>query len=193
MSLRRASPLASDNADARIASRDIDKLFSGALGGHFRLARRHQREVLRRSTALQGAGQVPVDVPRRQRWGSMFAIRSCGSPDQWSYRTAGVLCLAISSSALLLTELRSCGGCPKRPRTSPVSLRPDRLHRARMLNHALAVARAFLAVFACRADLILDNLALRQQLVVRRRKQPRPRLRASDRGFWLALCCCWPR
>jgi hypothetical protein len=38
-----------------------------------------------------------------------------------------------------------------------------------MLSHALAVARALLAIFACRADLILENLALRQQLAVLRR------------------------
>ena len=62
-----------------------------------------------------------------------------------------------------------------------------------MLSHALAVARAFLAIFACRADLILENLALRQQVAVLQRKHPRPRLRASDRVFWLALRRCWPR
>jgi hypothetical protein len=62
-----------------------------------------------------------------------------------------------------------------------------------MLNHALAVARALLAIFARRSDLILENLALRQQLAVLRRKQPRPRLWASDRFFWLILRRCWPR
>ena len=62
-----------------------------------------------------------------------------------------------------------------------------------MLNRALAVARTLLAIFASRADLILENLALRQQLAVLRRKQPRPRLRASDRVFWLALRRWWPR
>jgi len=62
-----------------------------------------------------------------------------------------------------------------------------------MLNHALGVARALLALFASRADLILENLALRQQVAVLRRKQPRPRLRASDRFFWLTLRRCWPR
>jgi len=93
------------------------------------------------------------------------------------------LCLAISPSALLFNELRSYAGYPKRPRTSPVALRPDRRHRAWMLNHALAVTRALLAIFANRADLILENLALRQQLAVLRRKHPRPRLRASDQVF----------
>jgi len=62
-----------------------------------------------------------------------------------------------------------------------------------MLNRALAVARALLAIFDCRADLILENLALRQQLAVLQRKHPRPRLRASDRVFWIALRRGWPR
>jgi len=61
-----------------------------------------------------------------------------------------------------------------------------------MLNHALGVARALLALFASRADLILENLALRQQLAVLQRTHPRPRLCASDRVFWLALRRCWP-
>ncbi len=56
-----------------------------------------------------------------------------------------------------------------------------------MLSHALAVARAFLAIFACRADLILENLALRQQVAVLQRKQPRPRLRAFDEVLKLGL------
>jgi hypothetical protein len=37
-----------------------------------------------------------------------------------------------------------------------------------MLNRALAVARILLAIFASRADLRLENLALRQQLAVLR-------------------------
>jgi hypothetical protein len=40
-----------------------------------------------------------------------------------------------------------------------------------MLNHARAVARALLAIFARRANLIRENLVLRQQPAVLRRKQ----------------------
>ena len=94
---------------------------------------------------------------------------------------------------IALHELRSCAGDPNRPRASRVPLRPYRSHRPGMLHRALAVARALLAIFASRADLILENLALRRQLAVLRRKHPRPRLRASDRVFWLALRRCWPR
>ena len=104
-----------------------------------------------------------------------------------------VLSLANTSSALPFNELCSCAGYPNRPQTRPVALLPYRHHRARMLNRAFAVARALLAIFASRTDLILENLALRQQLAVLRRKHPRPRLRASDRFFWLTLRRCWPR
>lgn len=44
-----------------------------------------------------------------------------------------------------------------------------------------------------RADLMLENLALRQQLAVLANKSGRPRLRARDRVFWVALRRLWPR
>ena len=47
------------------------------------------------------------------------------------------------------------------------------------------------ALFAKRADLVAENLALRQQLNVLRRKVGRPRLRKRDRIFWLWLARSW--
>ena len=46
---------------------------------------------------------------------------------------------------------------------------------------------AIRGLYADRSQLILDNLALRQQLAVYKRKQPRPRLTDVDRAFWTAL------
>lgn len=40
-------------------------------------------------------------------------------------------------------------------------------------------------LFAKKADLVAENLALRQQLIVFRRKVGRPQLRRRDRIFWL--------
>jgi hypothetical protein len=37
-----------------------------------------------------------------------------------------------------------------------------------------------------RADLIVENLCLRQQLIVLQRRVPRPRLRDADRRFWIS-------
>ncbi len=38
-----------------------------------------------------------------------------------------------------------------------------------------------------RRELALENLALRQQLAVWKARQPRPRLAALDRIFWVVL------
>jgi hypothetical protein len=42
-------------------------------------------------------------------------------------------------------------------------------------------------LFADKANLALENLALRQQVVVLQRKTPRPRLDDFDRAFWAVL------
>jgi len=42
-----------------------------------------------------------------------------------------------------------------------------------------------------RHSLLLENLALRQQLVVLKRRQPRPKLDLSDKLFWLFVRRCW--
>src|SRR5882724_10199992 len=54
-----------------------------------------------------------------------------------------------------------------------------------------ALLRAFAAavrtLFCSRADLVLENLALRQQLAILARRRPRRRLCALDRAFWVGL------
>jgi transposase InsO family protein len=47
------------------------------------------------------------------------------------------------------------------------------------------------ALFAERADLVAENLALRQQLIVLHRRTRRPRLKTKDRVFWLWLVRSW--
>ena len=44
---------------------------------------------------------------------------------------------------------------------------------------------AVLRGFRTRRSLMLENLALRQQLTVFKRQQPRPRLGAIDKLFWV--------
>lgn len=46
-------------------------------------------------------------------------------------------------------------------------------------------------LFCSRQSLLLENLALRQQLSVLKRRQPRPRLDLSDRLFWLLVRRYW--
>ncbi len=60
-----------------------------------------------------------------------------------------------------------------------------------MFNLLLLCLRALLRVFRSRRGLILENLALRQQLVVLRRRHPRPRLGRIDKLFWVVVRCFW--
>ncbi|MGB3050819.1 MAG: hypothetical protein WBB42_07450 [Polyangiales bacterium] len=41
-------------------------------------------------------------------------------------------------------------------------------------------------------ELALENLALRQQLAILKRRRQRPKLHKADRAFWVALCGLWP-
>src|ERR1035441_4339911 len=46
-------------------------------------------------------------------------------------------------------------------------------------------------VFRLRRSLLLENLALRQQLTVLKRKHPKPKLRVLDKLFWVLARRCW--
>src|SRR5215467_9225481 len=61
-----------------------------------------------------------------------------------------------------------------------------------MVALILAIVTYFRAFFLLRHRLGLEAAALRQQLAVLKRKQPRPRLRHLDRLFWMALRRWWP-
>lgn len=61
-----------------------------------------------------------------------------------------------------------------------------------LLNLQLVLA-AIVAAFRDRADLVAENLALRQQLAALDHRRKRPRLRPIDRAFWAFLYRCWPR
>jgi putative transposase len=50
---------------------------------------------------------------------------------------------------------------------------------------------AVLRLFRTRRSLVLENLALRQQLAVFKRQQPRPRLGAIDKLFWVVARRFW--
>ena len=47
-------------------------------------------------------------------------------------------------------------------------------------------------LFRSRRDLLLENLALRQQLAILKQRHPQPQFGASDRFFWLTLRRLWP-
>ncbi len=62
-----------------------------------------------------------------------------------------------------------------------------------MITLASAILGALVAALRPRASLVVENLALRQQLAVLRRATPRPRLRPIDRAFWAVLSRAWSR
>jgi hypothetical protein len=53
--------------------------------------------------------------------------------------------------------------------------------------------RAIRAMCRRRAELVIENLALRQQVAALKKERPRPRLDDTDRGFWVALRASWPQ
>ena len=60
-----------------------------------------------------------------------------------------------------------------------------------MIDFFLALLAGLSVFFRSRVNTALEVIALRQQLAVFKRKQPRPALNSSDRIFWIALCRFW--
>ena len=60
------------------------------------------------------------------------------------------------------------------------------------MTSIIAVAAAtFRSFFRGKRALVLENLALRQQLAVYKRVRKRPRLRSADRAFWVWRSRLW--
>ena len=62
-----------------------------------------------------------------------------------------------------------------------------------MLSLVFAALRSFAAALQTRRHLLLENLALRHQLLVLNRQTKTPALRNADRLFWAVLSTMWPR
>ncbi len=64
----------------------------------------------------------------------------------------------------------------------------------KMLIAIVSICLRFLRLITqSREELILENLALRQQLVVLKQKHPRPQLSWRDRIFWVCLRLLWSK
>jgi hypothetical protein len=61
-----------------------------------------------------------------------------------------------------------------------------------MLSLFLLCFGALVRLFCHRGSLVLENLALRQQLAVLKRRHPRPQLGLLDKLFWVAVRRVWP-
>ena len=105
--------------------------------------------------------------------------------------------MAADAFAMLDTSTPTCPSPGPHPRCSfpdggddwPVGLAvtADFTHYPTMVALFLCLIGALRSALRTRADLALENLALRQQLANLRRTSGRPRLRRIDRAFWLAL------
>ena len=62
-----------------------------------------------------------------------------------------------------------------------------------MLHLLSALIGTLVTTVKSRGDLAIENLALRQQLAILKRKTPRPRLGKADRAFWVLLQRWWHR
>ena len=61
-----------------------------------------------------------------------------------------------------------------------------------MINTLLHLLRPFPFLCGGHRKLALENVALRQQLTVYKRTASRPKVRKSDRLFWVWLSGVWP-
>ena|SRR5438105_2197469 len=61
------------------------------------------------------------------------------------------------------------------------------------MSLVLALLGALRAALRTRTDLTLENLALRQQLALLRRRSKRPKFGLLDRAFWMWLSQWWTR
>src|SRR5215471_3345129 len=62
-----------------------------------------------------------------------------------------------------------------------------------MFPMLLSFLRSFRLYFQSRADLQIEILALRHQIVGLQRQTPKPKLKSSDRRFWVDLSQFWFR
>jgi hypothetical protein len=60
-----------------------------------------------------------------------------------------------------------------------------------MLELLILIGRALPLALGSHRELVLENLALRQQLAAVRRTTKRPHLQTRDRLFWIALTRIW--
>ena len=73
--------------------------------------------------------------------------------------------------------------------------RPDSINLPAMLRLFLLLVtvafRVLRVALRSRSDLLLENIALRQQVGVLKQKHPRPRLDDAGRAFWVAMRMAW--
>jgi hypothetical protein len=91
------------------------------------------------------------------------------------------------------------GGCFAAEESLSLTFIPSKLKTLNLASvvlivglHDLALLRSSFSALATRQPLVLENIALRQQVAVLQRDSKRPRLMNADRVFWVLLSTIWP-
>jgi hypothetical protein len=103
------------------------------------------------------------------------------------YRQQAMDAAGAAATAMLRQEVISTPGFPTVAKIGswPCHARPAIMHQRAMFDLLMILLRALESAFRSRANLALENFALRQQLANLRRTSGRPRVRKIDRAFWL--------
>src|SRR5262245_52418985 len=80
--------------------------------------------------------------------------------------------------------------CPS-PKRVRVELRPNAGHDRAMLELLIVVVHGLALMLCGHRDLVLENVALRQQLAAMQRAHKRVSLQTRDRLFWIAVTHFW--
>lgn len=98
-----------------------------------------------------------------------------------------------------MREFRTSGSVGAAGEQSPVATRPSKIPVVQyrpvslrtMFEWLRILVGALRSAFRPHRELVLENLAARQQLAVFKHRYPRPRLKDSDRLFWVLLSRVW--
>lgn len=63
----------------------------------------------------------------------------------------------------------------------------------KLFSRIKSVFKSLCSLFQSRADLALENLALRQQVAVLKKENPRPKISLFDKAFWIGLRKIWSK
>ena len=137
---------------------------------------------------------VPAKRPRIERadwplWpGAVFAVNAASRGVRQDERTHG-------SVAIVPTSREAEEGLPGEPPVRRDILADFALgYNPPPMRLLVALLVWFLRASAkASPDLVLENLALRQQLATYARAEKRPPLQPSERAFWVALSKAWAR
>jgi len=115
----------------------------------------------------------------------------------------GISCISCLCLDLLFFHEMQVDPCPS-PGAHPRCLFPDGgddwhtmtadlMHDPVVVALLMSLLGTLRSVFHTRAELALENLALRQQLANLRHTSGRPRIHMAGRAFWLVLSRLWSR